>query len=263
MLDRVLLSLGLGAFLLISFSAAPLPVSADVQHTTIIALSNTQFVPSVAVINVGETVTWTNYDQVQHTVTSATNGYNVTSPLLPTDGKFSVTFDKAGVFTYYCTVHPSMIGRIYVGVAPPPQSVAILNPSGSPGLTLLMNKASGGGISLTASLSDIPQSQAAGVPISFFARYADNSSTYWVKLDTRPTGSNGSAQLTLPRAGAVTGFQAYTSQVGNIPAAYSNVVEFGAPGSSAAAGTPGLPVILLAAVVGVSLTFFLRRRSRN
>jgi len=256
-----LLSLGLGAFLLLSSSAAPLLVSADVPHTTIIALSNTQFVPSAAVINVGDTVTWTNYDQVPHTVTSTTNSYNVTSPLLSTGSKFSVTFDKAGVFTYYCTVHPSMIGRIYVGVAPPP-SAAVLNPSSSPGLTLLVNEAGGVGISLTASLNDVAQSQAAGVPISFFARYQDNSSTFWLKLDTRSTGSDGSAQLTLPTAGA-TGFQAYAPQVGNFPAEYSNVVEFGAPGFSAAPGANYLQVILLAAVVVIFASFFLLRRSRN
>jgi plastocyanin len=261
-LRRRLLSLGLGVFLLLSLSAAPAMVSADVPHTTIIAMSNTAFVPQVTVINVGDTVTWTNYDAVPHTVTSTTDSYNVSSPMLQRGDKFSFTFTKAGVFTYYCEVHPFMVGTIYVGVDPPP-SDAVLNPNSAPGLTLSMNKASDGGVSLTASLNGVLESQAAGVPVSFFARYQDNSSTYWSKLDTLSTGSNGTARLTLPR-GAATAFQAFAPPVGNLTGEYSNIVEFGAPASAVGTSTSYLPVIILAAAACLSLSaFLLLRRSRS
>jgi len=243
-------------------------VSGAVSNTTVIAMSNTMFVPQATAINVGDTVTWTNYDTAPHTVTSTTDNFNVSSPMMQKGDKFSYTFTKAGVFTYYCEVHPFMVATIYVGV-PPPQTNAILNPSSSPGLTLLVNKASGGGLSLTASLGQVPQSQAAGVPVSFFARYTGNSSTYWLKLDTLPTGSNGSARLSLPSSAAMTGFQAYAPKVGNVQAGFSNLVELGAPPPTVSPASQGSDVssvslIILAAVAGLFIMpFILLRKSRS
>ncbi len=258
-----ILSLGLGVFLLLTLSAAPVQVSADVPHSTIIAMSNTMFVPQVTAINVGDTVTWTNYDKVPHTVTSTTDSFNVSSGLLQSGDKFSFTFAKGGVFTYYCQVHPFMVGWIYVGVQPP-QSVTIQNPSTSPGLKLIVNKPNGGSVTLTASLGGVAQSQASGVPVSFFARYAGNSSTYWLKLDTRPIGLNGSAQLTLPSSSDVTGFQAYCPQVGNIQAGYSNVVNFGAPapGADPTQTFPYVTFLIAAAVAALFLWLLFLRRPR-
>ena len=263
-----LLAFGVGAFLLLSFAAAPVMVSAAVFQTTIIAMSNTMFLPQVTAINVGDTVTWTNYDTAPHTVTSTTDNFNVSSPMLQKGDKFSFTFAKAGVFTYYCEVHPFMVATIYVGV-PPPQTVAVLNPSSSPGVTLSVNRAAGGGVSLVASLGQVPQSLAAGVPVSFFARYTGNSSTYWLKLDTRATGSNGSARLVLPSSATVTGFQAYAPRVGNVQAGYSNVVDLGAPAPAVSSGGQGSDVsfvslVVLAAVAGLFIApFMLLRKSRS
>jgi len=219
-------------------------------------------VPPVAAVSVGDTVTWTNYDKVPHTVTTTTDSYNATSPLMQNGDRFSFTFTYAGVFTYYCEVHPFMVGHIYVGVTPPP-SAAIVNPSSSPVLALSVKGAGAAGVSLTATLSEVPMSEAAGVPVSFFARYKDNSSTFWLKLDTRSTGSNGTAQLTLPKAGA-TGFQAFAPRVGNLQAGYSNVVDFGVPTPAVAPATPSsmsyMTILAVPAVAGLFFSWFLLLR---
>jgi plastocyanin len=61
---------------------------------------------------VGTTVTWTNRDDVPHTVTSSTKLFK--SPALDTGEAFSYTFKEAGAFEYYCSMHPRMTGKIVV-----------------------------------------------------------------------------------------------------------------------------------------------------
>ena len=81
------------------------------------------FSPNPINTKVGGTVTWTNKDTIAHTVTSGTGpidpnkGKEFDSGLstLLTPGKtFSHTFNTGGEFTYYCQVHPTMIGKVVV-----------------------------------------------------------------------------------------------------------------------------------------------------
>jgi plastocyanin len=61
---------------------------------------------------VGTTVTWTNRDDVPHTVMSSDKLFK--SPPLDTGDSFSYTFKTAGTFEYYCSMHPRMTGKIVV-----------------------------------------------------------------------------------------------------------------------------------------------------
>ena len=63
-------------------------------------------------IAAGTTVTWTNRDDVPHTVVSLTKVFK--SPALDTGEQFSYTFKDAGTFEYYCSMHPRMTGKIVV-----------------------------------------------------------------------------------------------------------------------------------------------------
>jgi len=63
-------------------------------------------------VAVGTTVTWTNRDDVPHTVVSLKKVFK--SPPLDTGDHFSYTFANAGTFEYYCSVHPRMTGKIVV-----------------------------------------------------------------------------------------------------------------------------------------------------
>ena len=72
-------------------------------------------------VAVGTTVTWTNDDQVAHTVTSGTSDGTAGEPdgafdsgFIDPGGTWSYTFTEAGSFAYYCTPHPWMKGTVTV-----------------------------------------------------------------------------------------------------------------------------------------------------
>ena len=76
------------------------------------------YVSSIVNITPNQTVLWENIDSVSHTVTSGRPEIGTQnifdSGILPSNGKFFHTFTTSGVFSYYCTLHPWMIGLIDV-----------------------------------------------------------------------------------------------------------------------------------------------------
>ena len=70
------------------------------------------FSPSALTIAPGTTVTWVNEDESPHTI--ADNGKAFRSAALDTNDRFSYTFAQSGEFTYHCTMHPMMVGKIVV-----------------------------------------------------------------------------------------------------------------------------------------------------
>ena len=83
------------------------------QPATIeVKIDNFSFGPQDQTIAVGTTVTWTNRDDIPHTVVSTDGVFK--SKVLDTDEKFSYTFEKAGTFPYFCSIHPKMTGKIVV-----------------------------------------------------------------------------------------------------------------------------------------------------
>ena len=63
-------------------------------------------------VAVGSTVTWTNRDDIPHTIVSTEKIFK--SKVLDTDEKFSFTFTKAGTYPYFCSIHPKMTGSVVV-----------------------------------------------------------------------------------------------------------------------------------------------------
>ena len=84
----------------------PSPANAEVR------IDNFSFGPQTVTVPVGATVTWTNRDDIPHTVVSTDGPFN--SRVRDTDEKFSYTFAKAGMYPYYCSVHPKMAGKVVV-----------------------------------------------------------------------------------------------------------------------------------------------------
>jgi plastocyanin len=78
-----------------------------------INIDNFSFTPATLTVPVGAKVTWTNKDDVPHTVVSTTKAFPH-SPALDTDQSFSCAFTKAGTYEYYCSVHPKMVGKVVV-----------------------------------------------------------------------------------------------------------------------------------------------------
>ncbi len=77
-----------------------------------IKIDNFSFGPQTVTVPVGTTVTWTNHDDIPHTVVSTDGVFK--SKVRDTDEKFSYTFTKAGTYPYFCSVHPKMTGQIVV-----------------------------------------------------------------------------------------------------------------------------------------------------
>jgi plastocyanin len=78
---------------------------------TAVAIDNFAFSPATLNVKMGQQVTWTNKQDVAHTVTA--DGGTFDHPM-PSDATFSFTFPKAGTFAYHCTIHPFMKGTIVV-----------------------------------------------------------------------------------------------------------------------------------------------------
>jgi plastocyanin len=78
-----------------------------------IVIDNFSFSPKTFTVPVGATVTWINHDSVPHVVVSAGNQFKK-SPALNTGQRFSNTFEAAGIYSYFCSIHPRMTGKIVV-----------------------------------------------------------------------------------------------------------------------------------------------------
>jgi plastocyanin len=78
-----------------------------------VGIDNFSFSPKEITVPVGTTVTWTNHDDVPHVVASADDQFKK-SGALDTDESFSHTFTTAGNYTYFCSIHPHMTGKIIV-----------------------------------------------------------------------------------------------------------------------------------------------------
>ena len=91
-------------------------VRSSTQHqaspTADVKVDNFSFGPATLRVAVGTTVTWTNRDDIPHTVVSKDGVFK--SKVLDTDETFSYTFAKPGTFPYFCSIHPKMTGEVVV-----------------------------------------------------------------------------------------------------------------------------------------------------
>lgn len=82
-------------------------------HT--VTIQGFAFKPATLTVPVGTKVTFLMADSgVQHNVTSTGPTTFKSSPNLSKGQSYTVTFTKAGTYTYACTIHPSMTGTIIV-----------------------------------------------------------------------------------------------------------------------------------------------------
>lgn len=77
-----------------------------------VKIDNFTFTPPSLTVAVGTQVTWTNRDDIPHTV--VTEDKTMKSKVLDTDEKFVYTFTKPGAYSYFCSIHPKMKGTIVV-----------------------------------------------------------------------------------------------------------------------------------------------------
>lgn len=92
---------------------APAPQAQVTPNTqTMVEIRNFAFQPSQINLQRGSVLTWINRDQIPHSVTSDTGLWD--SGMLQTGQSFSKSFDSPGDYTYHCSPHPYMKGRIHV-----------------------------------------------------------------------------------------------------------------------------------------------------
>jgi plastocyanin len=110
---------------------AAAPASGGVQGSVI--AQDLAFVPASISVPVGGSISFSNRDDVAHTVTEGTNGQAVANATFDeelegtADARVVVSFPTAGVVSITCRFHPSMALAVTVGEAAPAAS-----PAGSP-----------------------------------------------------------------------------------------------------------------------------------
>lgn len=90
---------------------AQTPVVADVTEITI-EISGYDFAPRDLTVQAGATVTWLARDDVAHDATESGRAW--TTGTLRKGETGTITFESAGRYDYFCTIHPAMRGRLVV-----------------------------------------------------------------------------------------------------------------------------------------------------
>jgi plastocyanin len=102
----------LAVLLLAGQTSRAVHAAGDQPAKVAVSIDNFNFAPNAITVAVGTTVVWTNNDDVPHNVTNPDKAFK--SPTLDTGEKWEYTFQKAGTFNYYCTIHPKMTGKVVV-----------------------------------------------------------------------------------------------------------------------------------------------------
>jgi len=112
------------AVLLLALLAASVPILAVAPPAVAVeqamAIKDFAYAPANIQINAGDTVTWTNLEAViPHDVSTSIPDQPppvlpFESPLLQTGESFTFTFSTPGVYQYFCSLHPTMLGYITV-----------------------------------------------------------------------------------------------------------------------------------------------------
>jgi len=99
--------------------------------------------PNPVNVTIGEEVIWTNDDSQIHTVTSGTGpsdpdlGAVFDSGILSPGDTFRHVFNQTGIFPYYCTLHPQMVGTVESGGS------VQQNPSNNSNMSLMLTQGKG------------------------------------------------------------------------------------------------------------------------
>lgn len=84
------------------------------ERTTTVLASDCVFMPTVVRADAGEPVTWMNNDDFLHTFTGVAFSFGTyTEYSLGQSATYS--FEKPGVYPYFCALHPGMVGAVIVG----------------------------------------------------------------------------------------------------------------------------------------------------
>ena len=77
-----------------------------------VSIDNFAFMQSTITVAAGTTVTWSNNDDIPHTVRATDGSFH--SAAMDSGDHYSFTFTKPGVYSYFCSLHPKMVGKVIV-----------------------------------------------------------------------------------------------------------------------------------------------------
>jgi len=110
----------LGVIALVAlFALLPIAGAAPRAATKNVTLTDNAFDPKTITVNVGDTITWTDQGQNEHTVTADNGSFDSGDLKTGEKTSFSFTFAKAGTFAYHCKYHGAMgmVGTVMVQAA--------------------------------------------------------------------------------------------------------------------------------------------------
>lgn len=227
--------------------------------------------PSVTVAQ-GDTVTW-NLVAGAHDVTSA-GAPAFASSASPMPASYSVTFNTAGTYYYYCSIHAGaadataanvtatdsggkMVGRVIV--AAPVLDTAAPTVSA---VTAPANTAGAGSITLTATVTDTVQAGSTDSPTVASAEWAKAAGGPWNAMAAvdgafggSPENVTGNVPITEAVGTVVTLFVRGTDQRGNISASGSTTTTVGAPPAGAVPATISVTAGGLTNTTALSIAF--------
>ena len=87
--------------------------TADAGTSAAVEMSDLSYKPGEVSVGAGSEVTWTNADDVPHTVTFEDDSVT-SSEQIPAGDTFAATFAEAGTYSYTCAIHPDMKGTVTV-----------------------------------------------------------------------------------------------------------------------------------------------------
>jgi plastocyanin len=105
--------IGAGSALALTISA----LVASAEPAPAVDIQLFQFQPAAIAIRAGTAITWTNRDDIEHTVTSGDPEHRTGHFDLHLTARGATTtasFPEPGVYVYFCDKHPSMRGEIRV-----------------------------------------------------------------------------------------------------------------------------------------------------
>jgi plastocyanin len=111
-MKRILASLVLAAALIATQAAPAAPPGASASRARTVSISHFEFHPPRLNVAKGARVVFSNSSGTAHTATDA--GAFDTGHIKP-GHSVTVRFAQKGTFSYHCTIHPFMHGKIVVG----------------------------------------------------------------------------------------------------------------------------------------------------
>jgi plastocyanin len=87
-------------------------IPADPAPHAEVFIDNFSFSPATLTVQAGTSITWTNRDDIPHTVVAEDKSFK--SKVLDTGEKFTFTPTQPGTYGYFCSIHPKMVAKLVV-----------------------------------------------------------------------------------------------------------------------------------------------------